>query len=54
LSWVTNVKMCVRIYLDLYTSRTQVELTIQLIWFANFTYYLPDLLQPTFPPHFHK
>jgi hypothetical protein len=30
--------MYVRIYLDLHTSRTQVELTIQLIWFADFTH----------------
>jgi hypothetical protein len=30
--------MCVRIYLDLHTSRTQIELTIQFIGFADFTH----------------
>jgi hypothetical protein len=30
--------MYVRIYLDLHTSRTQVELIIQLILFAGFTH----------------
>jgi hypothetical protein len=48
--------MCVRIYLDLHTSSVKLRLTIQLIWFADFTYnYLAnylhtDLLQPPLPP----
>jgi hypothetical protein len=30
--------MCVKIYLDLHTSSVKTRLTIQLIWFADFSY----------------